>query len=70
MDTKESKVISNNMLESDTKLKASVQEEQAPISKVEKVKKEKATNNDISSSVSSHTRPYTWFLALPSKDNF
>ena len=66
MDTIENKVISNNMLDSSTKLKASVLEEQARTTKFRK-KKKKATNNDISSSGSPHSRPYTWFLALPSK---
>ena len=71
MNTIENKVISNNMLESSTKLQTSAPEMQARTPKDKKIKKKKkATNNNISSSVSPQSRPYTWFLALPSKEIF
>ena len=57
------------MLESDTKLKASVPEDKARTTKfrTNKKKKKKAASNDMSSSGLPNSRPYTWFLALPSK---
>ena len=68
MDTLEVQGISNNMLESDTKLKVSVPEDKAQTTKFRNnKKKKKAANNDNSSSWSPHSRPYTWFLAIPSK---
>ena len=71
MDTFEHNVITNNMLKSDTLLTASVTDEQArtPNIKQTKKKKKKTTNTYISSTGSPHSRPYTWFLAFPSKKN-